>query len=81
MLTAEDSIFEKVSDALYLLSENREIAEQCLRMQEAAATEKYRQEQIEKMNNALAKKDSALAQKEAELEQLRAQLRKYQEQV
>ena len=39
MLAAEDSIFEKVSDALYLLSENREIAEQCIRMQEAAATE------------------------------------------
>ena len=31
MLAEEDVLFQKVSDALYLISENREIAEQCRR--------------------------------------------------
>lgn len=79
MLAAEDSIFEKVSDALYLLSENREVAEQCIRMREAAAKREYLEAQLAEKDSALAEKDSALAQKEAELEQLRAQLRKYEE--
>lgn len=75
MLAEEDSIFERVSDALYLISENREIAEQCLRRQEAAAERK----RWESLEEKLAEKDTALAEKEAELEQLRAQLRAYQE--
>ena len=86
MLAAEDSIFEKVSDALYLLSENREVAEQCIRMREAAAKQEYLEGQLAEKDSALAEKDSALAQKdsalaqkEAELEQLRARLRKYEE--
>lgn len=90
MLAAEDPIFQKVSDALYLLSENREIAEQCLRMQEAAAERKRwenMQAQIVEMEKELAEKrqalaesNDALAEKDAELERLRAQLREYQKQ-
>ncbi|MDE5819622.1 MAG: Rpn family recombination-promoting nuclease/putative transposase, partial [Lachnospiraceae bacterium] len=40
MLAEEDVLFQKVSDALYLLSQNREIAEQCRRVQEAEARRK-----------------------------------------
>lgn len=82
MLAKEDALFQKVSDALYLISENRELAEQCRRMQEAEARQAYwqgLQAQLDAKNHALAEKDSALAEKEAELEQLRTQLRKYEE--
>ena len=67
MLAEEDSIFEKVSDALYLLSENREVAEQCLRMQEAAAERKHWEKIKEQLVNAektLAEKEKAIAEKE-----------------
>ena len=45
MLAEEDVLFQKVSDALYLIAENREIAEQCRRMQEAEAMRKRMEEQ------------------------------------
>ena len=45
MLAEEDVLFQKVSDALYLLSENREVAEQCRRIQEAEARRKRMDEQ------------------------------------
>ena len=70
MLAEEDSIFEKVSDALYLLSENREVAEQCLRMQEAAAERKYwenMKEQLVEAEKTLAEKQKALAENEKAL--------------
>ncbi|MDE5820183.1 MAG: Rpn family recombination-promoting nuclease/putative transposase [Lachnospiraceae bacterium] len=67
MLAEEDVLFQKVSDALYLISENREIAEQCRRMQEAEARRKRMEEQeaqqIERAN-ALAQRESALAERE-----------------
>ncbi len=67
MLAEEDSIFEKVSDALYLLSENREVAEQCLRMQEAAAERKHWEkikEQLVDAEKTLAEKEKAIAEKD-----------------
>ena len=77
MLAEEDALFQKVSDALYLISENREIAEQCRRMQEAEARRKRMEEQeaqqIERENaldekeNALDVKESALIEKESAL--------------
>lgn len=75
MLAKEDALFQKVSDALYLISENRELAEQCRRMQEAEARQAYWQG----LQAQLDAKNHALAEKEAELEQLRTQLRKYEE--
>lgn len=74
-LAKEDALFQKVSDALYLISENRELAEQCRRMQEAEARQAYWQG-LQAQPDA---KNHALAEKEAELEQLRTQLRKYEE--
>ena len=74
MLAEEDALFQKVSDALYLISENREIAEQCRRMQEAEARRKRMEEQeaqqIERENalnereNMLVEKEGTLAEKE-----------------
>ena len=70
MLAEEDVLFQKVSDALYLLSENREIAEQCRRMQEAEARRK-RWEKLEEdyaaLEKAFAEKKSALAEQESVL--------------
>ena len=68
MLAEEDALFQKVSDALYLISENREIAEQCRRMQEAEARRK-RWEKLEEdyaaLEKAFAEKKSALAEQES----------------
>ncbi len=68
MLSEEDVLFQKVSDALYLLSENREVAEQCRRMQEAEARRK-RWEKLEEeyaaLEKAFAEKKSALAEQES----------------
>ena len=68
MLAEEDDLFQKVSDALYLISENREIAEQCRRMQEAEARRK-RWEKLEEdytaLEKAFAEKKSALAEQES----------------
>ena len=74
MLAEEDVLFQKVSDALYLLSENREIAEQCRRMHEAEARRKHwekleenyatLEKAFEEKKRALAEKESALAEKD-----------------
>ncbi len=67
MLAEEDSIFKKVSDALYLISENREVAEQCRRMQEAEARQKRWEKLEEKyaaLENTIAEKENALVEKE-----------------
>ncbi|MBD5533227.1 MAG: Rpn family recombination-promoting nuclease/putative transposase [Lachnospiraceae bacterium] len=70
MLAEEDALFQKVSDALYLISENREIAEQCRRMQEAEARRKRMDEleaqQIER-ENALNERENMLVEKEGTL--------------
>ena len=70
MLAEEDALFQKVSDALYLISENREIAEQCRRMQEAEARRKRMEEQeaqqIER-ENALNERENMLVEKEGTL--------------
>ena len=70
MLAEEDDLFQKVSDALYLLSENREVAEQCRRMQEAEARRKHWEKLEEKytaLEKAYAEKKSALAEQESAL--------------
>ena len=77
MLAEEDVLFQKVSDALYLIAENREIAEQCRRMQEAEAMRKRMEEQeaqqIERENaldereNALDERENTLADRESTL--------------
>lgn len=65
MLAEEDSLYQKISDALYLISENREIAEQCRRMQEAEARRK-RWEKLEKdysaLEDAVSEQKSVLAE-------------------
>ena len=78
MLAEEDVLFQKVSDALYLISENREIAEQCRRMQEAEAMRKRMEEQeaqqIERENeldereNTLNERENALDARENTLD-------------
>lgn len=68
MLAEEDVLFQKVSDALYLLSENREVAEQCRRMQEAEAQRKHwekLEEDYAALEKAFAEKKSALAEQES----------------
>ncbi|MDE7239274.1 MAG: Rpn family recombination-promoting nuclease/putative transposase [Lachnospiraceae bacterium] len=77
MLAEEDVLFQKVSDALYLLSENREIAEQCRRMHEAEARRKHwekleenyatLEKAFEEKKRALAEQESVLAEKESAL--------------
>lgn len=70
MLAEDDVLFQKVSDALYLLSENREVAEQCRRMQEAEARRKH-WEKLEKdhaaLETAFAEKERALAEQDRAL--------------
>ncbi len=89
MLAEEDPIFQKVSDALYLISQNREVAEECLRRQEAAARRKRLEDRLAEQEHtlaeqehalaeqehALAEKEHALAEKDAELARLRAQIK------
>ncbi|MCM1538730.1 MAG: hypothetical protein NC254_10060, partial [bacterium] len=84
MLAEEDLLFQKVSDALYLLSENPEVAEQCRRRMEAEAIEKHRQEReaerekkyaeldkaFAEQANALVEKDSALVEKDNALAEM-----------
>ncbi|MCM1103735.1 MAG: Rpn family recombination-promoting nuclease/putative transposase [Clostridium sp.] len=64
MLAEEDILFQKVSDAIYLLSENREVAEQCRRRMEAEAVEKRRQEREAEREKKYAELDKAFAEKE-----------------
>ena len=45
MIAKEDILFQKVADALYLISENRELAEQIRRQWEAEATRKRLEEE------------------------------------
>lgn len=88
MLAKEDILFEKVADALYLLAENPEIAEQVRRRDEAAAREKRREaeqkrlkaerKRLEARQKRLEAEQAQLAQenakKDAEINALRAKL-------
>lgn len=74
MLAEEDSIFEKVSDALYLLSQHPEVARQCRRMQEAEAVRKYREEMDRQQAAELERKAAEIEQKSAEIKQKSAEI-------
>ncbi|MCM1105059.1 MAG: Rpn family recombination-promoting nuclease/putative transposase [Clostridium sp.] len=64
MLAKEDILFQKVSDAIYLLSENREVAEQCRRRMEAEAIEKRRQEREAEREKKYAEQEKKYAEQE-----------------
>ncbi|MCM1538541.1 MAG: Rpn family recombination-promoting nuclease/putative transposase [bacterium] len=62
MLAEEDILFQKVSDVLYLLSENREVAEQCRRRMEAETRENRLQELEAEHTAMIAKQESIYQQ-------------------
>lgn len=71
MLAEKDPLFEKVSDALYIVLENRELAEQIRRKWEAEAARKRMAEEQRRVleeRNRLETENSALKAKLAQLE-------------
>ena len=73
MIAKEDILFQKVADALYLISENRELAEQIRRQWEAEATRKRLEEEWRQREAEYQQRIAQDQQRIAEYQQREAQ--------
>lgn len=73
MIAKEDILFQKVADALYLISENRELAEQIRRQWEAEATRKRLEEEQRQREAEYQQRIAQDQQRIAEYQQREAQ--------
>lgn len=73
MLAKEDILFKKVADALYLLAENPEIAEQVRRRDEAAAREKRKEAERKRLEAERKRLETKQKRTEAERKRLAAE--------
>lgn len=74
MLAEKDPLFEKVSDALYIVLENKMLADQIRRQWEAEADEKRRKENEQRLIRKQKRMEADKKRMEAEINSLRLEL-------
>lgn len=73
MIAKEDVLFQKVADALYIVLENRELAEQIRRQWEAEATKKRLEEEQRQREAEYQQREVEYKQREAEYKRQKAE--------
>lgn len=75
MLAMKNPIFEKAADAIYALTADEQIREQCLRREQMEAETEWRESLLEQAKEDIQQKDARIAELEAALSEARKSIK------